>query len=377
VPGDRRLWRAVAPGRILAARRVVVAVFDSQADLLASTGARRASFRVRRRWIAVGLGLVVLAGIGGYAGVGWVAYDRLSTVHTGCGTREFRTQTPADFEAYDGDHSLTVDTTRYRFSDYETVAFPSRGTPLTIRGWYAPAATGATGPTVILVHGRDSCRRDPVVMLPAGMLHSAGFGILLIDMRNHGDSDSDNGRWAGGSKEFRDALGAWDWLVARGVEPSKIGLFGASLGAGTVTIATGEEPRVAATWADSSYSNGEVAAREYAESEGYPGWVTPAGLLIGRLLGESELMARSPDTEVAALDGRPFAIAQGLSDRTVLPHHAVDLAAAAYAAGTAVEPWIIPGAEHTQGMFLRPHDYASRLVAFFSASLGAPAPASP
>ena len=44
------------------------------------------------------------------------------------------------------------------------------------------------------------------------MLHRAGFGVLLIDLRNHGASDIDNGRWAGGSKEFLDALGAWDWL---------------------------------------------------------------------------------------------------------------------------------------------------------------------
>jgi dipeptidyl aminopeptidase/acylaminoacyl peptidase len=344
-----------------------------QSDLAAAPASRRARIRVRRRWIVAALVLVVAAGVVGYLGVGYLAYDRLSAVSTGCGTRDFRSQTPADFEAYNGDHSLTVDTTRYRFSDVETVAFPARGTPLTIRGWYAPGAAGSAGPTVILVHGRDSCRRDPVVMLPAGMLHAAGFGVLLIDMRNHGDSDVDDGRWAGGSKEFRDVLGAWDWLVARGVDPSRIGLFGASLGAGTVTIATGEEPRVAATWADSGYYDVDTAAREYAESQGYPGWVWPASLLVGRLLGESELGVRGPDTEIVKLHGRPFAIVEGLSDTTVRPHHAVDLAAAAYVAGTSVEPWIIPGAGHTQGVLLRPDEYASRLIAFFAAALGAPA----
>lgn len=347
----------------------------TQADSLAKPDTPPATSR--RRWWRLGaavaaLLLVALVAVGGYFGVGYVAYQELSSVHSGCGTREFRAQTPADFTAYDGNHSLSVDTTPYRFTDYETVAFPSRDPAVTIRGWYAPGAAGPATPTVIVVHGWDSCRRDPVVMLPAGMLHRAGFGILLIDLRNHGDSDTDNGRWAGGAKEYRDVLGAWDWLVSAGHDPARIGLVGASLGAGTVTIATGEEPRVAATWADSSYASVGVASAEYASFKGYPDWVASAAVPIGRLIGDAELGTRSPDDEVARLGGRPFAIVHGLADRTVRPHHAVDLAAAAYAGGTSVEPWIIPGAEHTEGVLLRPDDYEARLVAFFTASLGSP-----
>ena len=123
-------------------------------------------------------------------------------------------------------------------------------------------------------------------------------------------------------------LGAWDWLVAQGADAARIGLYGPSLGAGTVTIATGEEPRVAATFADSSYYSFDVAAREYTESEGYPGWVVPAGVFVGRLLGESELGTRDPASEIVHLAGRPYAIVQGLADTTVLAHNAVDLAAA-------------------------------------------------
>ncbi|MGE5155948.1 MAG: alpha/beta hydrolase [Betaproteobacteria bacterium] len=318
------------------------------------------------------LALVALVAVGGYAGIGYLAYQDLSIVHPGCGTREFRTQTPADFAAYNGNHSLSVDTSAYQFSDYETVAFPSRDRALTIRGWYAPGAAGDAAPTVIVVHGFDSCRRDPVVMLPAAMLHRAGFGILLIDLRNHGDSDSDNGRWTGGSKEYRDVLGAWDWLVQAGHDPARIGLLGMSIRAATVSIATGEEARVAATWADSSPADIRLASSEYAVSKGYPGWVGGAAVPIGRLIGDPDLMEKSPDAEVRKLAGRPFAIVQGLADKTVRPHHAVDLAAAAFAGGTSVEPWIVPGAEHVESVLLRPHDYEARLIAFFTASLGAP-----
>ena len=316
--------------------------------------------------------LTALVAGGGYAGIGYLAYQELSAVHPGCGTREFKTQTPGDFAAYNGNHSLSVDTSAYRFTAYQTVAFPSRDPALVIRGWYAPGRAGDASPTVIVVHGYDSCRRDPVVMLPAAMLHHAGFGILLIDLRNHGDSDADNGRWAGGSKEYRDVLGAWDWLVQAGHDPARIGLMGMSLGAATVTIATGEEPRVAATWADSSPADIGLASTEYAVFKGYPDWVAGAAIRIGRLIGDSELLKRSPDAELTNLAGRPFAVVQGLADKTVLPHHAVDLAAAAFAGGTSVEPWIIPGAQHVEGVLLRPSDYEARLVAFFSASLGSP-----
>jgi dipeptidyl aminopeptidase/acylaminoacyl peptidase len=328
-----------------------------------------------RRWLrptVVALLLVALVAVGGYAGIGYLAYQELSSVDPGCGTREFKSQTPADFAAYDGDHSLSVDTSAYRFTDYQTVAFPSRDPALTIRGWYATGPAGKAAPTVIVVHGHNSCRRDPVVMLPAAMLHRAGFGVLLIDLRNHGDSDADNGRWAGGSKEYRDVLGAWDWLVQAGHDPARIGLLGMSLGAATVTIATGEEERVAAAWADSSPADIGLASAEYASFKGYPEWVAGAAIPIGRLIGDAELVTRSPDDEVLRLLGRPFAIVHGLADKTAQPHHAVDLAAAAFAGGTSVEPWIIPGAEHVEGVLLRPSDYEARLVAFFSASLGSP-----
>jgi dipeptidyl aminopeptidase/acylaminoacyl peptidase len=316
--------------------------------------------------------VVALVAASGYVGTGYLAYQELSVVHPGCGAREFRTQTPADFAAYDGNHDLTVETAPFRFTDFETVAFPSRDAALTIRGWYAPGPASAAAPTVIIVHGRDSCRRDPVVMLPAGMLHRAGFGILLIDLRNHGDSDADNGHWAGGAKEYRDVLGAWDWLVSTGQDPARIGLFGVSLGAATVTIATGEERRVAATWADSSPADVGVAGAEYASSNGYPDLVVGSAIVIGRLIGDAELMSKSPDDEVMKLDGRPFGIVHGLADATVPPHHAVDLAAAAYSGGTRVEPWIIPGAEHAEAVLLRPSEYEMRLIPFFTASLGSP-----
>jgi uncharacterized protein len=331
----------------------------------------------RRRWpwalalvailLAVGTGTVYAAG-------GYLAYEQLSVVHPHCGSRPFANQTPADFNITGGATADAVgfDVSPYRFTDFSEVAFPTRGGGLTIRAWYAPPKQ-AGGPVVVVVHGRDACRRDWTVLLPAGMLHRAGFGVLLPDLRNHGDSDIDNGRWAGGAKEYLDVLGAWDWLRGQGVPTARIGLVGMSLGAATVTIATGEEPAVAATWADSPYATYAVAAAEYAESNGYPRWVAGAAVPVARLLGESRFATLEPATEVAKLDGRPFFIVQGIDDTTVRAHNAVDLTAAAEAGGTLIEPWLVPKAGHTREILLVTGRYEARLVDFFSRAIGAPA----
>ncbi|HYM84889.1 MAG TPA: alpha/beta fold hydrolase [Candidatus Dormibacteraeota bacterium] len=332
-------------------------------------GVRR---RSRRVTVAVILALVALLGMGVvYVAAGYLAYEDLSVVHDHCTDRSFSAATPADFSVSDTSVAKVPDAAPYHFTDFSDVSFPTRGGGLTIRGWYAPPRTPG-GPVVIAVHGYDSCRRDWAVLLPAGMLHRAGFGVLLPDLRNHGESDSDGGRWAGGAKEYLDVLGAWDWLRGRGVPAARIGLLGVSLGAATVTIATGEEPRVAATWADSPYASFSIAAAEYAESKGYPGWVAGPAIPIGRLLGDPALGTHDPADEVLRLAGRPFFIVQGMSDTTIRPHNAIDLSVAAEKAGTSIEPWLIPGAQHIREMLLVTDRYEQRLVSFFAGAIGRP-----
>jgi dipeptidyl aminopeptidase/acylaminoacyl peptidase len=323
-----------------------------------------------RRLALLGIAAAVIA-LAAYGAVGTYAYDQISSVKAGCGGR-FAGNSPASFTTTSGHGAGSVDTGPYWFTDYRDVTFASRTDDLQIRAWYAPARTGTTGPAVVVVHGFDSCRRDGNVLLPAGMLHRAGFGVLLLDLRNHGDSGSDNGRWAGGAKEYADVLGAWDWLVAQGYAPGRVGLLGVSLGAGTVSIAIGEEPRVPAAWTDSSYADFGTASSEYTEVRGFPGFVADIGVQVGRIIGDPELGTRSPDQEVLALAGRPFAIVHGDADRTVKVHNAFDLAAAAARGGTDVTPWIVAGADHTDEMIVATGEYEGRLDSFFEAALGTP-----
>jgi fermentation-respiration switch protein FrsA (DUF1100 family) len=345
-------------------------------DATTTAASPRSAAPSHRRLLAAGglVALVLTVAVVGYLGVGVVAYQELSALKPQAGGR-WLGQTPANFEARldPTTGAPWLDASPYRFEDFTEIAFPSRDAqPLTIRAWFAPAAAGPDAPVVVIVHGKGASRRDPVVLLPAGMLHRAGFAVLMPDLRDHGDSDVEDMRWAGGAEEYLDVLGAVDWLVAQGYEPTRIGLMGSSLGAATATIAMGEEPAIGATWADSAYSEFDVAAVEYTENGGYPGWVTGAGVFVGRILSGDPLGDRDPAQALARLAGRPYAIVHCDADQVVFVHHAGDNAAIAAAAGTEAAPWVLPGCGHVDAMFVAPDEYERRLLAFFGDALGAP-----
>jgi uncharacterized protein len=326
----------------------------------AASGRRRPR---RRRLLAVVVAVLMGALAVGYMYGSSMVYDAISVVPPDCGGR-FVGNTPASFRV-DG----LADVSRYQMADYQAVSFPSRDPGITIRAWYIPSATGPAGPAVVLVHGHGSCKREDRMLLAAGMLHRAGIGALLIDLRNHGDSTVVNGRYAGGTREYRDALGGWDWLVDQGYAPGRVGMYGQSLGAATALIATGEEPRVAAVWEDSSYADFDVAIQAEMTRDGYPTILRYGGYLMAYLRSGDDLLAVSPIGAVAKLHGRPIFITHGGADTRLSTSYAADLAAAVRANGGTVDPWIIPGATHTQGIVLEPAEYERRLDAFFGRAL--------
>jgi len=337
---------------------------------------------MRRAWVLAPL-VMVGGAVVAYGAAGALVYLEGSKVKPKCGGR-FVGFTPAEFRAIWGDPNDgsipfgEIDAAAYLMPDYETVSIPSRDRHITMSAWFVPAAEPANGKAVLLVHGYGSCKRDPVILLPAGMLHRNGFTVLLTDLRDNGDSTIEDGRSAGGTDDYRDVLGAWDWLsAAKGFDPGLIGIYGGSMGAGSVLIAAGEEPRVAAVWEDSSWANIEVAVREELAYRGYPAWLEPAEMVMARLIAGIDLTSRSPEKAVRRLAGRPLAIVHGGSDVRVRTHHAFDLAAAAREGGVAVDPWIIPGPGHTIGMCLFPDEYERRLADFFGNSLRPTMPGPP
>ena len=320
--------------------------------------------RPRRRTVVLVAVVALAVAFAVYLYASSVVYDAISLTVADCGGR-FESNTPAAFT------SPGLDRTPYVMPGFEAVRFPSRDPGIEISAWYIPASTGAPGDAVVLVHGHDSCKRDDQILLAAGMLHRAGIASLLVDLRNHGDSTVVNGRFAGGTREYRDALAGWDWLVTeRGYRPDRVGVFGMSLGAATALIATGEEPRVAAVWADSSYGDLDLAVQAELRRNGYPTFVRYGGYIMAWVRSGDDLLSLSPLGAVAKLHGRPIFITHGTADTRISPAYAADLAAAVRANGGSVDPWMVEGAEHTQAIVLQPAEYEHRLDAFFKAALG-------
>ena len=139
--------------------------------------------------------------------------------------------------------------------------------------------------------------------------------------------------------------------TSEGYAPDQVGVYGSRSGAATSLIATGEEPRVAGVWADSDYADFDQAVQAEMERQREPTILRFGGYLMARIRSGDDLLGLSPDGAVAKLDGRPIFITQGTADTRLSPAYAADLAAAVRAEGGRVDdPWMIPGAEHTQGI---------------------------
>jgi dipeptidyl aminopeptidase/acylaminoacyl peptidase len=293
-----------------------------------------------------------------------LVWDKLTKVSGAC---------PAAWATNDPTHFSEpgFDTTPYQMPAPEDVTIPSRDAGIHISGWWVPGGDPAA-PAVVVVHGHTACKRDADVLLPAGMLHRAGTSVLLIDLRDHGESTDEDGRYAGGTEEYRDVLGAWDWLrTVRSVPAERIGLLGISLGAATVLIASGEEPGVAATWEDSSYADIGVAIRAELDRNGYPTLLESGGVTMARLISGDDLRSRSPLLAVSKLTGRRLFVTHGTADDRLSVEYAYDLIAAAEAAGVDVESWIVPDAGHSGAMWVAHDQYERKLVDFFDGALSA------
>jgi uncharacterized protein len=319
---------------------------------------------MKRRIVRVSLiALFLLVAL--YLGLSYVVYDKLSRVTAGGG--DSAGNTPAFFtNTYKEWASFSE--TPYLMPDYESVRIPSRQAGIRLAAWYVPGKAGA--PVVILTHGLNGCKCDPNVLTAAGMLHKNGFNVLLYDMRNHGKSDIDNGRAAIGNKEFQDVLGAWDWLIAeKHFAPNQIGLYGESLGAGTTLIAFGEEPRVAATWVDSPYSDLREIMNEELIRNHYPTVLADGSIFMAKVVSGDDLLAHSPQEAILRDAGRPIYIVHGTGDARINVHHTRQLAELASETGANVTVWIPDGVMHVGAEFALPQEYEKRLVAFFAQSL--------
>ncbi|MCH7736719.1 MAG: alpha/beta fold hydrolase [Chloroflexi bacterium] len=246
---------------------------------------------------------------------------------------------------------------------FEDVEFPSRRGDVVLSGWYLPGENSS--PHLIFVHGIGSVRSgDNAVELAARMI-DLGYNVLMFDLRGHGSSGGD--KVSGGYFERWDVLGAFDYLLGRrGVDSSRIGLMGFSMGAATSIMAAAEEPRITALVADSPYANAsDLIAREAARKTPIPGWLTPIFMPAAKLLANGiygiDIGSLVPEESVATL-GYPVFVIHGIADERIPWEHGQRVAGAADA-GSSI--WLVPGVDHVDAFLTHPNEYVKRVSEYF------------
>jgi uncharacterized protein len=267
------------------------------------------------------------------------------------------------------DNWPSIDLSRYAMPYYETVRFPSRQPGIDIAGWWVPGDPGA--PAVILVHGLGGCKNAIDVLVPAGMLARNGFSVLMIDLRDIGDSGTEDGWISAGNEEYLDVLGAWDWLITeKGLAPERIGLYGGSMGGATALYAFSHEPRVAALFLHSTFSSLLAAFADILTGSGLPGFLGYPTAAMGRLVSGEDLLEHRPAEEIKKVGDRPIYIVHSRSDRRISIRQSQELAGAARATGVNVTTWFPENGLHLQTPAVYPEEFEQRLVGFFRGALG-------
>lgn len=114
------------------------------------------------------------------------------------------------------------------------------GTALSAEFW---PASGTNLPAVVLVHMLTRSSRD--WDSTAERMHQAGFLVLALDLRGHGDSSGSLSSSADLTPLLQDVVAAIAWMKHRPeVAPTRIGLAGASVGASLAIQAAAADPSI-------------------------------------------------------------------------------------------------------------------------------------
>jgi pimeloyl-ACP methyl ester carboxylesterase len=258
---------------------------------------------------------------------------------------------------------------------FEDVAIPSGGVDLP--AWWIPARDGAPGPGVLLIHGWESARDRT---LPnAQILNAAGFHVLTLDVRGHGENPPEELPLTAG--EFgADTLAGVRALLDRS-EVTAAGILGHSMGGIGALLAAAAEQRVGAVVAASTPADPYRLTRQTFRLAHLPlpgplayplAWLTTHVFLEPR--GHT-VRSVSAARAIEAYRG-PVLLIHGDADRVVPISHLMRLERSARrgrdedAGSSALEVLVIPGGEHS--WLYEYASYRGAVARFLATALGGP-----
>jgi fermentation-respiration switch protein FrsA (DUF1100 family) len=245
---------------------------------------------------------------------------------------------------------------------WEDVAFASAdGTRLV--GWFIPPDPGADGAAIVYLHGLGNNRSE--LLDQAAMLREHGYGGLLFDLRNHGDSGGTTTTL--GYTEVEDLRGAVAYLLTRPeVSADRIGVVSQSMGSAVALRGAPDIPEIRALVVQSAFSSIEDNIAEGVKAfAGLPPFPF-APLVIWFCESETGLAIRlvRPIDEVARISPRPILFLHGELDPAIPVENAIRLYEAA---GEPKELYVVPGAGHGGFLDVAPDACERRIVDFMNA----------
>lgn len=230
-----------------------------------------------------------------------------------------------------------VDTPAQQGATYEDVTFTSvDGNQLS--GWYLPPTQKAV--TIIMTHGFFRSRYE---MLERGVaLWREGYGVLLYDLRRHGQSRAEFSSI--GYYERHDVSAAIKFIRARAPE-NRIVLMGISMGAAATLLAAAEENGLLAVVSESSFLSFSDTVRHHVRLVGLPTF--PFASLLTRFTAW-RLNFNAADFDLLRAVGKikcPILFIGGTADRR-MPNESVLEPLFAAASNPLKRKFIVEGAQH-------------------------------
>jgi pimeloyl-ACP methyl ester carboxylesterase len=240
---------------------------------------------------------------------------------------------------------------------YEDV-FLSAADGVTLRGWYIPSQNSAA---IIALHGAGGNRNQ--LLRHAHALTQAGYGVLLFDLRAHGESE---GTLFPMTDDSQDVAPAVAFLQGRAeVDPERIGAVGLSLGGEVILEAAAGDPALKALVVDGVSTNRiedllplppeyrimYLAAPMWWVGDRMAALVS--GVPARPLVELVEQIAPRPILFISSRDAPEPFMNRRLAER----------------AGLSAQLWELPDTGHVGGIFAHPEEYKERMISFFDAAL--------
>jgi pimeloyl-ACP methyl ester carboxylesterase len=254
----------------------------------------------------------------------------------------------------------------------EAVQFNPPDRPITLRAWWLPATDARAA--IVFVHGGGSDNRN----LPNGDglklardLVARRYALLMIDLRNYGESDATNEGVTFGDLEANDVLGAATFLSGRapGVPLAALGF---SMGGATVLRAAARGAPLRAVVADSAFADiSDVATAHTVAATGVPRFLVPPFLWSAQHVHRVPFARGDTIDEVRGKHMPPVLLIHNRYDPIVPLEHCHALATAIGATVWETDSQAPgPFGTHIKSYRQQPAEYVERVTAFLAGALG-------